>query len=65
MTRNSLRTRNDGPPEWSTIIMLAALPAALAALLYSPAFNGLSVVAIMLVVGALARRVAEIRRRKS
>ncbi len=66
MTRNSLPTRNDGPPEWSSIIMLfGALPVTLGSLLVSASFNGLSLVAILLAVLSIARRVVEYRRRKA
>lgn len=69
MTRNSLPTRNDGPPErsdlaqWSTILMLLALPVLLASLLYSVEPNGLSLVTAILVILSIARRVVEYRRR--
>jgi hypothetical protein len=62
MSRNSLRAPVDHP-RVSTVVMLVALAVAVASVFVAPGFNGLSLVAVILVFAALGCRLLEGRTR--
>lgn len=63
MTRESLPAQPDDGPEWSAWLMLAAVVVAALALLGPGPANGATLLAVVLAVLSIARRVVESHKR--